>query len=305
MAQRCAHGTLEPAGHDVPRSRAGRRRRDDALRCSHDLRPAARRAARRTSSACASIWQSGSTCSRATACSSPHPRAGPAVVDDAGSPPRASTSPPTCRTRRCRLRAATPSCTTGWATSSRTGSTAVVRCGRWCCSTAWPAGAGRSPPRPTTASSTAWGPSTSGSILLDAEPAPPPPPRRRRNGRRAAQRQRPRRAGGRCSPATSRPAAARCAIPRDTLARADRGRRPARARGADRGARCSLNGPLSATRSYRSVPFALDDLAAVTSARSAGRSTTSCWRSRPAVCAACCSRAARHRPRPACARRSR
>ena len=47
----------------------------------------------------------------------------------------------------------------------------AARCGRWCCSTASPAGAGRSSGRPTTAWSTASARSTSAHLLLDADPA--------------------------------------------------------------------------------------------------------------------------------------
>jgi diacylglycerol O-acyltransferase len=105
-----------------------------------------------------------------------------------------------------------------------------------------------------------------GSVLLDAEPAPPPPPRRRHT--KAA----PVRNGsdhGTLATLIAREVKAATGAllhPGDTLARAvavadllvheELIAAPA----------CSLNGPLGATRSYRSVPFALDELAAVKTA---------------------------------------
>jgi WS/DGAT/MGAT family acyltransferase len=103
-----------------------------------------------------------------------------------------------------------------------------------------------------------------GTVLLDADPAPP---RRRRRRRTAVERD----GGGHGMPATLlardiRAAASALRHPGDTLARA--------AAVADllvheeliAAPSCSLNGPLSATRSYRAVPFALDDLAAIKTA---------------------------------------
>jgi WS/DGAT/MGAT family acyltransferase len=104
-----------------------------------------------------------------------------------------------------------------------------------------------------------------GTVVLDADPAPPPRRRRRPNGAAA------RDGGDRGMPATLlardiRAAAGALRHPGDTLARA--------AAVADllvheeliAAPHCSLNGPLGATRSYRAVPFAFDELAAIKTA---------------------------------------
>ena len=104
-----------------------------------------------------------------------------------------------------------------------------------------------------------------GTVLLDAEPAPPP----RRRRRRAAATERNGSDHGTLATMVARDVRAATGAlrhPGDTLARA--------AAVADLFVHeeliaapvCSLNGPLSATRSYRAVPFALDDLAAIKTA---------------------------------------
>jgi WS/DGAT/MGAT family acyltransferase len=102
-----------------------------------------------------------------------------------------------------------------------------------------------------------------GTVVLDADPAPP----RRRRRQAAAEHN----GGDHGMPATLlardiRAATSALRHPGDTIARA--------AAVADllvheelvAAPACSLNGPLGATRSYRAVPFALDDLAAIKTA---------------------------------------
>jgi WS/DGAT/MGAT family acyltransferase len=104
-----------------------------------------------------------------------------------------------------------------------------------------------------------------GTVVLDAKPAPPPPRRRRR---KAATERNGSDHGTLATLLARDVRAATGAVrhPGDTLARA--------AAVADllvheeliAAPSCSLNGPLGATRSYRAVPFALDDLAAIRTA---------------------------------------
>ena len=213
---------------------------------------------------------------------------GPRLLARVGRGSRLRRGEPGATARACRRRAATPSCSTGSATSTRTGSTAPTRCGRSRCST------GSSEGRWALACKVhhCLVDGVSGalvtSVLLDAEP--------RAAGRLpGAARDASARAGGRSGAVAAGAAGARRAGGHG------RGAPPAPARAGCSSARARSPTSSSTTSSWPRRPRASTStsgrrggwprspsrwpISRRSSTRSAAPSTTSCWPRAPAGCA--------------------